>query len=180
MDDVLNDFELERKDLDFKCPKSIFNSIAGEIVDDWKMIGRELVSGRALKSLTSVQDPGSPEEKAVAMLDTWDEEKGSKATCLKLAEVLYSRKKINTLEIFCKIIRIKADGVKDQGMSHDLVLELSRILRLASYTLTCIGSRCEIVPRPFAKEKEKEHSICSYIRITAHVLFKSYNNLFDH
>ena len=110
---VMNKFDLERDDLKFRCPCSISNSIAGEIVDDWRMIGCELdVSSKVLKSIPLNRDLHSPEEQAVAMLDAWAEEKGREATCLKLANVLLKRNKISTLENFCELVKLEVDKMK--------------------------------------------------------------------
>ena len=101
---VMNKFGFERDDL--KCPRRIYNRIACEIVDDWNMIGRLLdVSHKALTSIRQDLSLNSSEERAAAMLDTWVEEKGRDATCLKLAEVLLERKHISTLEKFCKLVK---------------------------------------------------------------------------
>ena len=110
---VMNKFDLERDDLKFRCPSNILNSIAGEIVDDWNMIGRELdVSTKVLKSIPLNRFLNSPEEQAVAMLDAWAEEKGREATCLKLANVLLKRNKISTLENFCELVKLEVDKMK--------------------------------------------------------------------
>ena len=108
MDDVLKRFDLEREDLNIKCPRDVINRIAGEIIDEWDMIGRLLeVSYKALKSIPLNHHLHSPEDKAVAMLDAWAEEYGREATCLKLAEVLHERKKTGTLEKFCELVKPK-------------------------------------------------------------------------
>ena len=110
---VINQFDLERDDLNFICPSNILNSIAGEIVDDWRMIGCELgVSSKVLKSIPLNRFLNSPEEQAVAMLDAWAEEKGREATCLKLANVLLKRNKISTLENFCELVKLEVDKME--------------------------------------------------------------------
>ena len=102
MDSILEGFDLESKDLDFKCPRQIRDRIACEIIDDWYLIGRVLdVSDKRLKSIHYDITLTSPEEKAVALLDTWAEERGRAATCLKLAEALYNRRKMRIVEILC-------------------------------------------------------------------------------
>ena len=109
---VLNSFDLKRKDLDFKCQRSIIDSISGEIIDESYLFGRAV--GVSEKRLTSIRGDGnlSPEEKAVAVLDAWVEEYGCRATCLRLAESLYDRKKNNTLEILCEKVKRDAAAVK--------------------------------------------------------------------
>ena len=107
MDGILESYGLKRYNLEYKCPGRILNGIAGEIVGDWNMIGRELDVSK--KALTICGSLGSPEEKAIAMFDAWGEEKGRGATCLKLADVLYERKKIDTLEKLCKKVKREVD-----------------------------------------------------------------------
>ena len=113
---VLNNHYLKRKELDFKCPRKIRDRIAGEIIDEWYLLGRKL--GVSLKKLKSIRVVVSltPEEKAVAVLDAWAEEYGRRATCLKLARALYSRKKISVVEILCeKVRRRKSDESTSAG-----------------------------------------------------------------
>lgn len=102
LDKILENYELERKDLEFKCPRGIIDRIAGEIVNDWHQIGRALnVSKTKLKSINCPR----PEDKAVAMLDTWAEECGRSATCLSLARALYRNKKRSVVEILCEEVQ---------------------------------------------------------------------------
>ena len=111
---VMNKFGLERDDLNFRCPSSIFNSIVGEIIDDWPMVGQVLdVSTRKLKSIPQDHSHASPKQKAAAMLDAWAEEKGKEATCLKLAEALHKCKKISTLEKFCEEVKPEVKKRRD-------------------------------------------------------------------
>ena len=110
MDGVLKQFDLERKDLDFRCPRNIRDRIAGELVANsgWYLVGRALnVSDKSLDAILSdnVNRP-TPELKAVAALDAWDEEHGEReATCLKLADALHAHNKRSTLEILCEEVR---------------------------------------------------------------------------
>ena len=109
---VLNSFNLERKDLDFKCQRSIIDSVSGEIIKEWNQVGRAVgVSKIKLTSISSDVNL-SPEQKPVAVLDAWVEENGREATCLKLAETLYEQKKINTLEILCEKVKRDAAAAK--------------------------------------------------------------------
>ena len=102
MDSVLNEYSLEREDLDFKCTHKIIIRIAGQIIDEWYFIGRDLdvTEGR----LASIRHDNTrlPEDKAVAVLDAWAEEYGEGATCLKLAEALWRRNRIRVIEILCE------------------------------------------------------------------------------
>ena len=115
---VLNDLGLERKDLDFLCTPAIINRIAGEVLDDYFMIGRELeVSNKTLTSI-DLDDTKStkPELKAVAVLDSWMQERGRRATCINLAEVLYRRNKRRAVEILCEeVTRMKRDDTITAG-----------------------------------------------------------------
>ena len=107
MDAVLKEFDLERKDLDFVCSPTIRASIAGELIGDWYPVGRELdVSIRRLDSIRqNYAVLPNPEDKAVAALDAWSDEKASEATYLKLAEALYKKNKTRTLEILCENVK---------------------------------------------------------------------------
>ena len=111
---VMNKFGLERDDLKFRCPSRVLNSIAGEMIDDWPMVGQALdVSTEKLKSIPQDPSHSSPKQKAVAMLDAWAKEKGREATCLKLAEALYKCKKISTLEKFCEEVKTEVKKSRD-------------------------------------------------------------------
>lgn len=115
LDGILAKYELERKDLNFRCPRGIIDRIADEIVDDWHKIGRALnISDAKLKSIMyDATNHLRSEDKAVATLDTWAEEYGSRATCLSLARVLYRNKKRSVVEILCEEVqRFKARRVK--------------------------------------------------------------------
>ena len=109
MDSVLKRYNLERKNLDFRCPCDIRDRIACELVDGWYVVGRTLKV--SVSKLNSIRVDNvtllKPEDKAVAALDAWDEEKGSEATCLKLAEALHRHKKTATLEILCQEVNRK-------------------------------------------------------------------------
>ena len=104
MDGVLNEHNLERKDLDFKCTPIIRSRIASQIVDEWYFIGRELDVTQ--EKLSSIRHDNSlytlPEEKAIATLDAWADEYGKEATCFKLAEALWRRKKTSVIESLCE------------------------------------------------------------------------------
>ena len=109
---ILNDYNLERKDLDFKCQRSIILSVSGGIIDEPYLLGGAV--GVSEIKLTSIRRNVniSPEETPVAVLDAWVEENGCRATCLRLAETLCDRKKINTLEILCEKVKRDAAAAK--------------------------------------------------------------------
>ena len=125
MDSILKAFDLERKDLDFKTPRKIRDRIAGEIIGDWYLIGRVLnVSQRKLDSIrvNNIFLP-SPEDKAVAVLDAWDEEHGLAATCLKLAEALYNRRMMRIVEILCEEVKrlMKHDKTRPAAQLREML-----------------------------------------------------------
>ena len=73
------------------------------------MVGRELdVSDKKLKSIRDDCALTLPEKKAAAVLDAWAEEHGRGATCLKLVEALYRRKKTRVIEILCDEVKLDA------------------------------------------------------------------------
>ena len=122
MDDVLKAFDLESQYLKFECPSEIRYSIAGELIknSEWYSLGRELdVSDKRLDTIhEDLTLLTSPERKAVAALDAWAKEKGSEATCLKLAEALYARERRSTLESLCKKVKeMKRESVASLGPS---------------------------------------------------------------
>ena len=106
---------LKLTDLDIQCPREIINKIAGEILGQWEQVGRELgVSERRRNNIRYDNTRFEPEQKAFALLDAWTEEKGSRATCLKLAEALHRREMTKAIEIICKGVaaRMKTNGNK--------------------------------------------------------------------
>ena len=121
LDGVLNRFELKREDFDFECPRKIRDRIAEEIIEEWYLVGRALdVSHKKLKSIRCDSSLTLPEEKAVTVLDAWAEEHGSEATCLKLAEALYGRKKTSVLEILCR--EVKNDSTSGSSVTSAAVI----------------------------------------------------------
>ena len=118
VDSVLNYLALERKDLDFQCTPAVINRIAGEVFDDYYMIGRELGSNQLkLNTIRDLNDKfPTPELKAVAVLDAWMQERGRRATCIKLAEVLYRRNKRRAVDILGEeVTRMKRDDTITAG-----------------------------------------------------------------
>ena len=103
---IIKNFDLEIKHLDTVCQPEALDKVAGEIIDEWYLVGRALkVSEKKLKSI----EAGlyiSAERKAVSVLDAWAEENGSRATYLLLAEALYRRKKVKTIEILCEEVNL--------------------------------------------------------------------------
>ena len=107
LDGVLHNLGLDRTNLNLKCERNIRDRIADEIVGDWYRVGRELnVSDTRLNCILHDNvSLTSPADKAVALLDAWAEEYGSGATCLRLAEALFSRNKIRTIEVLWKEVK---------------------------------------------------------------------------
>ena len=106
-DGVLKNSGLKRKDLNLKCQRNIRDRIADEIISDWYRVGRTLDVSDV--KLNCIRDNNvsftSPADKAVAVLDAWAVEKGNGATCLKLAEALFSHNKVRTIEILCDEVK---------------------------------------------------------------------------
>ena len=125
LDIIFNNRGLERRDLNFKCPRKIINRIAAEIIDVWYLLGRALdVSEKKLIAIRC-NNYLSLEEKAVAVLDAWAEEYGSGATCCQLAEALYDRcKKTNITEILCEEVTLH-NQIKDDAMTSAAVYGVS-------------------------------------------------------
>ena len=132
LNDVLAQHELEREDLDFKCPQKVRDRIAEELIDEWNLVGRALnVSRPKLRAIhRDIHHPGH-EDKAVDMLDAWAEEYGERATCLKLAEALNRRKKRNIIEILCSEVNHMRPGsqVTDHEDYKPLAKQQLKVLR---------------------------------------------------
>ena len=117
--EILDDFGLKIQDLNCKCERQIRDRIADEIVEDWNHVGRTLnVSNSGLAKIINdnVTLP-RPQDKAVRMLDVWTEEDGGKATCLKLAEALLSRKRRDVVDILCEKISDQKKKAPEAGSS---------------------------------------------------------------
>ena len=131
---------LESKDniLDIICPRKIRNRIADEIIDEWDFVGCELdVSDKKLKSIREDSSLTLPEKKTAAVLDAWAEEHESGATCLKLVEALYRRKKIRVIEILCdEVTQVKRDMTMSEADVH-----------------------VAVYPKPSDKQQEEEEGI---------------------
>ena len=115
-DGVLKNIDLERKDLNLKCQRNIRDRIADEIIGDWYRVGRTLDVSDAKMNCILHDNVSltSPADKAVAVLDAWAVEKGSGATCLKLAEALFSHNKVRTIEILCEEVTVKRDSTTSE------------------------------------------------------------------
>ena len=156
VDSVLNGLGLERKDLEFPCTPAIINRIAGEVLDDYYMTGRELVSNLKVKVIQYDDKIPTSELKAVAVFDAWMQERGRTATCIKLAEVLYRRNNVRAVEILCEeVTRMKRDDTIKAGS-----------LNLASQTPRDYGSLSTAISRrPLESQMQPlkgiyKHSCC--------------------
>lgn len=127
LNDVLAQYDLERKDLLFECPRKIKLLVAAAIEDKWNRLGRTLgVSEAKLKTIGSDINLSLPEDKANATMDTWTEEYGEYATCLKLVEALYRRNKLGIIRSVCKEVhRIKDSPTATQ---HQPSLQQRQVL----------------------------------------------------
>ena len=106
LDEILAVHELTRTDLEFHCPRKTRDMVAGEIVDEWYLMGRALnVSESKLKAIRSDINLSGPEEKAVTTIDAWEDENGEQATVLKVVEALNRRKKRSIIDSLCREVR---------------------------------------------------------------------------
>ena len=122
VDGVLKNSGFKRKDLNLKCQRNVRDRIADEIIGDWYRVGRTLdVSDAKLNCILydNVSSLTSPADKAVAVLDAWAVEKGNEATCLKLAEALFSHSKVRTIEILCE--EVKRDSTTSEPSTSTAV-----------------------------------------------------------
>ena len=106
LDDILARHELERKDLQFKCPRKIKDLVAEATGDMWNRVGRALhVSESKLKAIHHDISVSGPEDKAVSTIDAWSKEYAEHATCLKLVQALYRLKKRTIIHSICKEVQ---------------------------------------------------------------------------
>ena len=105
LDDIYSKHELRLNDMTSRCSYPVRVRMATLLVD-WKLIGHYLGFSQ-LKLHTIQVDPDyeSEEQRRLALLETWAEEEGKKATYLKLAEVLYEYGRRDLVEHLCKMIR---------------------------------------------------------------------------
>ena len=166
LDGILNKYELERKDLDFKCPPGTRDRVADELVDDWRKIGRTLnVSETKLKSIRHDNTFPRPEDKASASLDAWAEEYGESATCLLLAKALYRHKKRNVLEILCKEVqRVEKHATTSKPNAceqppQDKQRQQKDVQRVEKHATTSKPNACEQPPQDKQRQQKgiKDH-----------------------
>ena len=103
LEEVLSRHGLEKKDLERRYSARARPKIA-DLLDDWKMVGLSL--GFSWQKLSDIEVENHKEERRrVALLDAWEQREGPGATYLKLAEALYSRKRVDIVERFCEIMK---------------------------------------------------------------------------
>jgi hypothetical protein len=88
--------------------------MAAQLVD-WKLAGHHL-GFSPLKLHTIQADNDSEDQRRVALLETWAEMEGEKATYLKLAEALFEHGRRDLVEHLCKMIRrvLRSDVVQSK------------------------------------------------------------------
>ena len=115
LDEVISRHGLEKKDLERRCSARARPKIA-DLLNDWKMLG--LFLGFGWQKLSDIEVENHNEERRrVALLDAWEQKEGLGATYLKLAEALYSRKRVDLVDRLCEIM--KSDrGTEDHCGKH--------------------------------------------------------------
>lgn len=103
LEEILSHHGLKKEDLDKECLSAVRNKIAVQIIE-WKMIGRFLQIPEA-KLAAIDRDNRKEEERRVQLLNTWHENNGRSATCLKLITALVDQRCCDLAESFCIIIK---------------------------------------------------------------------------
>ena len=103
LEEILSSYELDETDLEGKCPMDIRLNIATKLTD-WRMVGHYL--GFPAEKLHSIAcDYSTEDQRKVALLDSWSEREGRRASCLKLATVLHDRERADLVELLCRQVR---------------------------------------------------------------------------
>ena len=103
LEDVLSKHDLRVGDMMSRCSYPVRVRMAAQLVD-WKLAGHFL-GFTQLKLHTIQVDNDSEEQRRVALLETWAEMEGEKATYLKLAEALLEHGRRDLVEHLCKMIK---------------------------------------------------------------------------
>ena len=99
LDDLISRRGLTRDDLESVCPRDVRHNVAVKLVD-WKMVGH--CFGFPKEKLKSISRENDTEDlRKVALLDTWNEREGNRASYLKLADVLHQRERNDLVEFLC-------------------------------------------------------------------------------
>ena len=103
LEEILSRHGLEKKDLERRYLARARPKIA-DLLDDWKMVGLSL--GFSWQKLSDIEVENHKEERRrVALLDTWEQRERRAATYRKLAEALYSLKRLDLVERLCEIMK---------------------------------------------------------------------------
>ena len=99
LEEILSRHGLKLTDLDRECPRFVRDEIAVKL-DDWEMVGRCLEF--EMEKLRDIDRENRSQELCrIALLDTWGQREGKRATYLKLANVLYRRQRRDLVEFLC-------------------------------------------------------------------------------
>ena len=103
LEEILLKHELRLVDMTSRCSYPVRVRMAAQLVD-WKLAGHYL--GLTQLKLHTIQvDNDSEEQRRGALLETWAEMQGEKATYLKLAEALFEHGRRDLVEHLCKMVR---------------------------------------------------------------------------
>jgi hypothetical protein len=103
VDDVISRWELKKEDLNKEC--TLTNDMLKIInkITDWKVIGTYL--GIPTEKLVSIEEENRTEEqRRIAVLKTWKEREGSRATYLKLVATFNLKGRNDLIEDICRMI----------------------------------------------------------------------------
>jgi hypothetical protein len=103
--DILSRRGLKNEDLDKEIPSTGDNKILqiAHKIEDWKVVGHHLgIPKEKLKAIE--KDNDTEEQRRIAILHTWMEREGSRATYLRLVTVLNELDRNDLVELTCKLI----------------------------------------------------------------------------
>jgi hypothetical protein len=104
LDDIISDYNLKQEHLQRVCSQNVRLRIAKELTD-WKMLGHYLKLTEA--DLIAIKRENDTEAlRRVAMLNTWHEREGYKATYLKLAGALYEHGRRDLVGLLCCTMKV--------------------------------------------------------------------------
>ena len=103
LDDLLSHYGLERNSLEEECSQEIRNKLSLQFIN-WKVIGSLLgLSKDDIKAIEEKND--SSEERRMATLNTWHQQKGYEATYLSLIKIFYNHKYRSLAGSLCEMIK---------------------------------------------------------------------------
>ena len=101
--EILTENGLTREDVDKKCTPTLIQNIAIEIIE-WELLGLDL--GISIAKLTAIKrDFNSEERRRVALLQTWRQKEGRRATYLQLMIALHHRGRNDLVNSLCDMIK---------------------------------------------------------------------------